>query len=271
MIANTYGKTYPPEEIVSFEFLGLAHLGLRPADDPKIAATWKIADAELGVDTPRGRAYYRYTHDGYGEQADGSPFNQAGQGRLWPLLSGEAGHYLLLRGEDPMPYLEAMRGLTGRCGLIPEQVWDRSAPPGKMSGEPTGSAMPLLWAHSEYLKLVYARKTRRPIEQLDVVRERYLGKTPRADCWHWRPEAPFIAIPRGRNARIELAFPFRLRFGFDGWRQAADLESEPLGFGLHGVRLNADLLSARERVDFTYWNQESESWAGIDWGFAIGE
>lgn len=271
MIANTYGMTYPPEEIVSLEFLGLAHLGLRLADDPKLTATWKIADAELGADTPRGRAYHRYTYDGYGEHEDGSPFNQAGQGRLWPLLTGEVGHYALLRGENPTPHLEAMRKLTGRCGLIPEQVWDQAAPAGETAGKPTGSAMPLLWAHSEFLKLVYARTTKRPIEQLDVVTERYLGKTPLADCWHWRPDVPFVSVPRGRDARIELAFPFRLRFGFDGWQQAADLESEPLGFGLHGVRLGADVLNARSRVDFTYWNEESKSWADVDWGFAIGK
>lgn len=270
LIANTRGKTYPPEEIVSLEFLGLAHLGLRPADDPKLASTWKIVDAELGADTPKGRAYYRYSHDGYGEHADGSPFNEEGQGRLWPLLTGEAGHYVLLRGEDPTPHLDAMRRLTGRCGLMPEQVWDRAAPAGATAGEPTGSAMPLLWAHSEFLKLVYARKQGLPIEQLDAVRERYLGKTPQADCWHWRPDAPFAAVPGGRKARIELPFRFRLRFGFDGWQHTAELESEPLGFGLHGVLLGADALGAGNRIDFTYWNQESQIWADVDWGFAIG-
>lgn len=270
LIANTYGSTYPPEEIVSLEFLCLARLGLRAADDPKLAATWKIVDAELGVDTGKGRAYYRYTHDGYGEHADGSPFDEQGEGRLWPLLTGEAGHYALLRGEDPTPHLEAMRSLTGRWGLMPEQVWDLNAPARKTPGTPTGSAMPLLWAHSEFLKLVYARKQGQPIEQLEAVRERYQANRPEADSWHWRPDAPFAAVPRGRAARIELPFRFRLRFGFDGWQDTADRESEPLGFGLHGVLLGADELRGRSQVDFTYWNQESQGWADVDYGFAIG-
>jgi glucoamylase len=269
LIANTRGKRYPPEEIVSLEFLGLAHLGLRPADDPKLAATWKIVDAELGVDTSKGRAYHRYTHDGYGEHADGSPFDIEGVGRLWPLLIGEVGHFALLRGEDATPHLDAMRKLTGRCGLMPEQVWGHAAPAGVSAGEPTGSAMPLLWTHSEFLKLVYARKERQPIEQLEAVKVRYLEDPPQAEIWHWRPHAPFTAVPRGRKARIELPLPFRLRFGFDGWRDVADLESARLGFGLHGVLLGADALQGRSRIDFTYWNRESQSWAGVDYGFAI--
>jgi glucoamylase len=151
---------------------------------------------------------------------------------------------------------------------MPEQVWDQAAPAGAAPGEPTGSAMPLLWAHSEFLKLVYARKQGRPIEQLETVRRRYQGDRPRADVWHWRPEAPFAGIPRGRHARIELPFRFRLRFGFDGWQGGADRESAPLGFGLHGVQLEADELQGRSRIDFTYWNQESRTWADVDYGFA---
>ena len=47
-----------------------------------------------------------------------------GRGRAWPLLTGERGHYELLAGRDPLPYLQAMTAMTGRCGLMPEQVWD---------------------------------------------------------------------------------------------------------------------------------------------------
>jgi hypothetical protein len=117
--------------------------------------------------------------------------------------------------------------------------------------------------------LLYARKRGRPIEQLDVVRERYEGNRPQADVWHWPPDAPFAVVPRGRDARIELRFRFRLRFGVDGWRQAADLESEPQGLGLYGVQLDADVLGVTNRIDFTYWNQESKSWADADWAVTI--
>ena len=36
-----------------------------------------------------GPYFYRYQRDGYGEHADGAPFDGRGIGRLWPLLSGD--------------------------------------------------------------------------------------------------------------------------------------------------------------------------------------
>ena len=45
--------------------------------------------------------------------------------------------------------------MTGPGGLMPEQVWDAAPIPerGLVPGKPTGSAMPLVWAHAEFLKL----------------------------------------------------------------------------------------------------------------------
>lgn len=67
--------------------------------------------------------------------------------------------------------------MTGPCGLIPEQVWDRDPIPERelYPGKPTGSAMPLVWAHAEFLKLLVARDRKRPLELLDAVWHRYQG------------------------------------------------------------------------------------------------
>ena len=49
-----------------------------------------------------------------------------------------------------------MEQLASPTGLLPEQVWDEAdKPQAFMSlGKPTGSAMPLMWAHAEYIKLL---------------------------------------------------------------------------------------------------------------------
>jgi glucoamylase len=75
-----------------------------------------------------------------------------GRGRAWPLLTGERGHYELAAGKDPLPYLEAMMCMSGAGGMIPEQVWNSSPIPaqGLYPGYPSGSAMPLVWAHAEH-------------------------------------------------------------------------------------------------------------------------
>jgi len=84
-------------------------------DDARILSTLKVIDAELKVDTPHGPAWHRYQGDGYGEHADGAPFDGIGIGRAWPLLTGERAHYELAAGraratEELAQALEAFAG-----------------------------------------------------------------------------------------------------------------------------------------------------------------
>jgi glucoamylase len=154
-VANRWGQSMPAIALIGMEYLHLARLGLRRPDDHRIQNTSKVTDALLKVETPLGIAYHRYNEDGYGEHADGSPYDGNGIGRAWPLLTGERGHFELQLGGDPLPYLEMMTRMTGRTGLIPEQIWDGPPVPerGLEPGKPTGSVMPLVWAHAEFLKL----------------------------------------------------------------------------------------------------------------------
>lgn len=48
-----------------------------------------------------------------------------------------------------------MRNFADSAGMIPEQVWDSDAIPEQQlwKGRATHSAMPLAWAHAEYIKL----------------------------------------------------------------------------------------------------------------------
>ena len=158
----------PTEQIVSPGFLELVRLGLRRADDPRIRDSVRVLDATLKVDTPNGPVWHRYTGDGYGETADGEPFNGVtGLGRGWPLLTGERGQYALAAGEDVEPYLNAMSRMTSFGGMIPEQVWDAPDIPDRhlYIGKPTGSAMPLVWAHAEFLKLLASVELGHPVDR----------------------------------------------------------------------------------------------------------
>jgi len=220
----------------------------------------------LKVETPSGIAYHRYNEDGYGEHADGSPYDGNGVGRAWPLLTGERGHFELQRGHDPLPYLQMMSQMTGPTGLIPEQVWD--APPlpehGLEPGKPSGSAMPLVWAHAEFLKLLRAREQKRPLELLRSVEKHLQGKAARGGTWHWRTDTPFDVLPEDRDFLIEMGSPFVLHMGFDGWQAIEDRSSAPLPFGRHGVRLTRAELAGRGVLDFTLYFVRDEKWEGIN-------
>ncbi|BCJ49884.1 hypothetical protein Asp14428_13590 [Actinoplanes sp. NBRC 14428] len=123
-----------------------------------------------------------------GEQLDGSPWEYGepdgslvSRGRAWPLLSGERGEYEIAAG-DPRAAatrLAAMTRAAGPGGMLPEQVWDRTAPaggPGFAPGTPTFSATPLAWTHAQFLRLARNLAERRITEQPAVVADRYLGR-----------------------------------------------------------------------------------------------
>jgi glucoamylase len=251
-VQNREGQTVAASALVGLDFLYLARLGLREPDDPKLIDTLKVVDALLRVETPSGAAYHRYPDDGYGEHADGSPFDGQGIGRAWPLLAGERGHGELMLGNDPHPYLSAMARMTGPGGLIPEQVWDSEPIPERFlyPGKPSGSAMPLVWAHAEFLKLLAATATGRPIELLEVVNTRYGAKRPRASTWFWRDEVPFARLERGRALVIEGTTAFNLEYSLDDGDTWAGRDSGPLGLGMHGVRFAAAELADRQALHF---------------------
>src|ERR1700733_12853231 len=126
-------KNRPPGEnqataghVISPDALALVRFGLRAFDDPRILNTLKVIDSLLKANLPQGPCWYRYNGDGYGEHADGSPFDGTGIGRPWPLLAGERAHYELLAGNrKAAEELLLMIELSTQGGrLFPEQVWD---------------------------------------------------------------------------------------------------------------------------------------------------
>lgn len=247
---RTDGAT-PATSLIGLEFLCLVRAGLRRADDPRVTATVQLADSLLRVETPSGPAYRRYNGDGYGEHEDGSPYDGTGIGRLWPLLTGERGHYALAAGEDPQPYLDAMSRMTGRGGLIPEQIWDADPIPERMlfPGKPSGSAMPLVWAHAEFLKLLAAKANGRPTELFDAVLDRWNREPPKAAIWFWRENSRFRIAPAGRALRFEAAGPFSFAYSLDGGPETT-LEAQPTQFGMYGVTLASETLGKAGTVTF---------------------
>ena len=137
-------------------FLELVRYGVRRADDPLIVDSLKVVDAVLKRDLPQGPGWLRYNCDGYGQRADGGPFQGWGQGRVWPLLTGERAHYELAAGNGYEALDPHLRGFATSGQMMPEQVWDEpDMPDASMRlGQPAGSAVPLVWAHAEYLKLL---------------------------------------------------------------------------------------------------------------------
>lgn len=267
-IANTPDSNFavPSFGVLGLEFLYLPRLGLRDPADQRLLDTVTLVEAMLARNVGTGTAYYRYNYDGYGEQRDGANFTGTGIGRVWPLLTGERGHFGVLRGETGQSQLLAMLAMRSGTGLLPEQVWDEPPLPVRdgvpslplYTGCRTLSAMPLIWAHSELIKLAAIRTTGRPIEQVSAVSARYGGAIPEPATSYWRSAVPVPELVPGRALVIEDGQPFTLHYGHDGWTEVAERTSAPLGMSMNGVRFSAADLQGWSSLEFR--RRYGESW-----------
>ena len=261
------------EDQVSIDCLQLVRFGLRRADDPLMLDTVQVIDQLLKVDTPSGPSWHRYNGDGYGEHADGAAFDGVGQGRVWPLLTGERGHYELVAGKDPLPYLEAMVAMAGVGGMLPEQVWD--SPPITAHrlepGRPSGSAMPLVWAHAEYIKLLMSRKLGHPYDRPPATWQRYQGQRPIAQHSFWLPQAPIQEISVGQTLRVGVFKASRVHWGIDGWQDIQDTLTQDTGLGLHVAELDTKTLRIGQLIDFTFQDVKSGEWIGGNYTIGVTE
>ncbi|MBV9673143.1 MAG: hypothetical protein JO076_10015 [Verrucomicrobia bacterium] len=167
------GGKHPAHEIVGGDFLHLVRLGVRPADDPIVVDSVEVYDAALRHELPGGPCWRRYPFDSYGQKSDGSAYDGTGEGRSWPILTGERGHYELASGRDPLPFIKVMERFANETGLLAEQLWDADDIPDKAMffGRPSGSATPLCWSHAEYLSVISEPATPTPNR-----RQRFQGK-----------------------------------------------------------------------------------------------
>jgi glucoamylase len=176
--------------VVDGGFLELARLGVLSPNDWTLVDTLPKYDGILMQDIPgKGKAWFRYNCDGYGEHNDGSPYNGGGRGRLWPIFTAERGIYEISRtgnGAAGRSYLAALKHFSSPAGFIPEQVWNVSGrvagwetdtPPNDTPGTATGSMRPLSWAMGEYINLLAAIKNGHN-DAPSVVTRRYASDRP---------------------------------------------------------------------------------------------
>jgi glucoamylase len=202
----------PQEDYLDAGFLELVRYGVRkPADAAIVSSLRRVDDESLDQ---RLRLKYefrfpgkpgvypgwrRYGDDGYGENTvTGAGYGAEGgmspgqRGRVWPLLTGERGHYELARalaqpGGVTSADIEGLRTtyvraleLFANAGLmLSEQVWDgvgARGPRHLQPGQGTNSATPLAWAHAEYIRLLRSIADRRVWDENPETAARYVGR-----------------------------------------------------------------------------------------------
>jgi glucoamylase len=260
--------------LVSVDALALVRFGLRAADDPRIVDTVKVIDELLRTETATGPTWHRYNEDGYGEHEDGSPYDGIGIGRGWPLLAGERAHVELAAGRraEAERLAATMRAQVNGGGLLPEQIWDADDVPERelTNGHASGSAMPLVWAHAEYVKLLRSLSDGRIFDQPPQTVARYAGGARRPRVVAWRLTAARRELKAGRVLRIDTPSPARIRWSSDGWGTWQDLETRIVSNGVHAAEVPTAALAQGTTVSFTLYWPAGDRWEGKNFDVRIG-
>jgi glucoamylase len=256
---------YEAREVIDAGFLELVRYGVRRADDPLVVDSLKVVDHLLKVETPRGPCWRRYNHDGYGQRADGGPFTGFGKGRAWPLLTGERGHYELAAGHDVRPFISALERFSSIGGMLPEQVWDEAGRPerGLTLGDPIGSAMPLVWAHAEYMKLLRSATDGAVFDKIDAVEKRYARGDRENAVEIFTMARQIRQMTAGKRLRVLALEEFRLVWSADDWETARSTESRNLRSVGHFADI-ATMPGQAGRISFTVEWLAQERWEGTN-------
>jgi glucoamylase len=265
--------TEPCEELISPDALALVRFGLRSADDPHIVNTVRIIDHFLKVELPSGPAWHRYNNDGYGEHEDGSPFDGTGVGRVWPLLTGERAHYELAAGrrDEALRLLKTIESYANEGGMLSEQVWDSDDIPERelFRGRPSGSAMPLVWAHAEYVKMCRSLQDGRVFDMPPQPVQRYLVEKIGSRLAVWSFNNKRQTIETGKTLRIETLAPALVQWSSDNWMTVEECASRDTGLGVHLADLETAGLSGDSQIVFTFYWPQASRWEATDFSVRI--
>lgn len=261
---------FPAKEIVDAGFLELVRYGVRKPGDPLVEDSLRVVDTVLKAQTPFGPCWYRYNHDGYGQRPDGRPFQGWGKGRPWPLLTGERGHYELAAGRPVAPFIRALEGFAHGIGLLPEQIWDEPDRPDLhlFLGRPTGAAMPLLWAHAEYVKLLRSTLDEAIFDGIPEVAGRYQKRGAARVLEVWKHNRQPRAAKRGCTLRIQAPAAFRLHWSANEWTTVTDTPSSGTSLGIEFADISI-ALSQRAPVRFTFFWTAANRWEGRDYSVVV--
>jgi glucoamylase len=273
---SLFVKNQPADEsekqanlVVSPDVLALVRFGLRSAHDPRIVNSVKVIDGELLVETPCGPCWYRYNYDGYGEHDNGDPYNGTGKGRLWPLLTGERAHYEIAAGniEKAKDYLSAIEAFANEGGMLPEQVWDTHDIPekGLYFGRPSGSAMPLVWAHSEYVTLCRSINEEKIFDMPSQTAERYIKNKTGSSIDIWAFNNQITNVKPGNKLRIHTIVPSLISWTTDNFDTASEAPSFDSKLGVYYFDIDTKNMKENTKIGFTFYWPESQNWEGVNY------
>jgi glucoamylase len=121
--------------------------------------------------------------------------------------------------------------------MIPEQVWDGDDIPTRFlaNGHPAGSGMPLVWAHSEYIKLLRSLHEGAIWDLPTQTVTRYVHEKHPASFQIWTTKQRRAWLAQGKDLRVDLDGPAEVEWSVNGTTRKT--ETRDTGFQVHVAML----------------------------------
>ena len=163
-----------------------------------------------------------------------------------------------------MKLLRTFETFANDGGLLPEQIWDLPDIPEKelFFGKPSGSAMPLVWAHAEYVKLLRSLQEGRVFDTHPQTVERYIKSKSVSPYALWRFNHKIHTLQKGMILRIEAMAEGGVHWSIDNWSTVKDTRMNDSHLGMYFADIPTQMLSSGERVQFTFYWPQSDRWEG---------
>jgi glucoamylase len=121
--------------------------------------------------------------------------------------------------------------------------------------------VPLVWAHSEYIKLVRSAADGRVFDLVEPVHDRYVlrhGERKAIEVWKLNRQVQIIDADT--ILRIQANSPFLLHWTKDDWKHSTDTQSRTTAMGIDYADIAAS--KATISLQFTFFWVEENRWEG---------
>jgi glucoamylase len=138
-------------------------------------------------------------------------------------------------------------------------------------GAPSGSAMPLVWAHAEHIKLLRSLSDGAVFDMPPQGVKRYIEDRTVSPRRTWRFNNKIRAIPSGKPLRVELSACGVVHWSSDKWLTVTDSKTAENAFGVHLVDLAVADLPQGNTILFTFFWPDTGRWENVDFSVGIEE
>ena len=136
-------------------------------------------------------------------------------------------------------------------------------------GKPTGSAMPLMWAHAEYIKLLRSACDGHVVRPDSGSCETVSRRSPWAAIIRiWKFTRQARSVKRGYVLRIQAQATFRLRWSNDEWHTVKDTSSSGTTLGVEFADVPIPE-GQQATIRFTFFWTAGNHWEGRDFMVSI--